>query len=97
MSYLRILGRKAAARCVLVAGWLAATATWAQAQKLTGKEDATTTATGPYVWAYMLLILGLALGLLVVCRSANRRDRARPEDYVETGLHEEAGPAKGKK
>jgi hypothetical protein len=37
-----------------------------------------------YVWCYGLVILGVTLGMLFVCRSSNRRDRARPEHYGET-------------
>ena len=47
------------------------------------------TGNGAYVWAYMLFILGIVLGLMVVCRSAGRRDRAKPEDYVESSLAED--------
>ena len=61
------------------------------------KEDTTMTGSGPYVMAYMLLILCIALGLMVVCRSASRRDRARPEEYAESGLADDAGPKRGKR
>jgi hypothetical protein len=37
-----------------------------------------------YVWCYMIVILGVALGMLFVCRPSNRRDRARPEHYGES-------------
>ena len=36
-----------------------------------------------YVLSYMLAILCIALGLLVVCRSSRRRDRAKPEQFGE--------------
>ena len=36
------------------------------------------------MWRYGLVILGIGLGMLLVCRSSNRRDRARPEQYEET-------------
>ena len=98
MSFLRMFSRKAAAAMTLLAGWLAASAVWAQVgTKTAAKEDTSITGTGPYVFAYMFLILCLALGLLVVCRSANRRDRARPVDYVESGLTDNADRGKGKK
>ena len=96
MSYLRKVWRKAAAGLALLVGLLATTAAWAQMPKPGPKEDTSMTGSGAYVWGYMLLILGLALGLMVVCRSANRRDRARPEDYVESGISDDAGPS-GKK
>lgn len=41
---------------------------------------------GTYVVSYMLVLLGVGLGLLVVCRPSGRRDRARPEQYEEGKL-----------
>ena len=61
------------------------------------EENSGMTGSGAYVWAYMLFILGIVLGLMVVCRSADRRDRARPEDYVESSLTEATAPSRGKK
>jgi len=45
-------------------------------------------ASGPWVLPYALVIMGVALGLLMVLRPSKRRDRARPERY-EDGLAEE--------
>jgi heme/copper-type cytochrome/quinol oxidase subunit 2 len=97
MIYLRMFSRKAAAGLALLVGWLTVAAASAQVLKVTPKDDSGVTGSGAYVFAYMLFILGIVLGLMVVCRSANRRDRARPEDYVESALSEEAGPSKRKK
>jgi heme/copper-type cytochrome/quinol oxidase subunit 2 len=96
MSYLRRFGRRAAAGLTLLVGWLAATAAWAQVKPPAKDDNAGTTASGAYVWGYMLFILGIVLGLLVVCRSANRRDRARPEEYAESTLSEQSGPSRTK-
>lgn len=41
---------------------------------------------GVWVFAYFLVILGIASGLLFVCRSGGRRDRARPEQYGEAKI-----------
>ena len=38
---------------------------------------------GVFVFAYFVVILGIAAGLLGVCLSSRRRDRARPEQYGE--------------
>jgi SNF family Na+-dependent transporter len=38
---------------------------------------------GDYALPYALVILGIGLGLLVVCRESGRRDRAKPEQYGE--------------
>lgn len=41
---------------------------------------------GDYTLAYFLLILGVVLGMLVVLRSSNRRDRESPEGYVQKNI-----------
>ncbi len=41
-----------------------------------------------YVFAYFLVIFGIALGMLFVCRSSNRRERARPEQFVGSKMVE---------
>ena len=37
-----------------------------------------------YVMAYFIVIFGIVLGMLFVCRASNRRDRAKPEQFGET-------------
>ncbi len=39
-----------------------------------------------YMLSYLIVILGIILGLLVVARASNRRDRERPAGYVEKNL-----------
>ena len=46
-------------------------------------EDSASTGAGAWVMAYMLVILVLALGLMVVCKSSRRRDTAKPEVYEQ--------------
>ncbi|GEM_PF-3434964 len=46
-----------------------------------GAAGSATTGSGAYVMSYLLLVLSITLGMLFVCRSSNRRDRARPEVY----------------
>jgi hypothetical protein len=60
-----------------LAGWIAVHGT-ALAQGLPKKED---NGGGSYVLPYFLVILGVGLGMVMVCRASNRRDRARPESY----------------
>ncbi len=36
-----------------------------------------------YTMPYAVVILGLVLGLMIVSRASNRRDRERPAGYVE--------------
>jgi hypothetical protein len=62
-------------------GWLAVSGVaWAQPPK---KEETPTLNSSTYVMAYILVIGGIALGMLLVCRSSNRRERARPEQFGE--------------
>ena len=44
---------------------------------------AQTVNSGVWVFAYFVVILGIALGVLAVCLSSRRRERARPEQYGE--------------
>jgi hypothetical protein len=63
-----------------LAGWLAIHGA-ALAQAPPPKKAEEQLGSGVYVFAYFLVILGIALGLLAVCVSGRRRDRARPEQY----------------
>lgn len=38
---------------------------------------------GSYVVPYMIVLLGVGLGMAVLCRSSSRRERATPEQYEE--------------
>jgi hypothetical protein len=66
-------------------GWLAAYgAAMAQqpAKQPTPAPAGETVNSSVYVFAYFLVIFAIALGMLFVCRSSNRRDRAKPEEFV---------------
>jgi len=39
--------------------------------------------TGSWTLPYMLVMMGIVLGMLVVCRSSNRRDKAKTEQFEE--------------
>lgn len=39
-----------------------------------------------YMLSYLVVILAIVLGLLVVARATNRRDRERPAGYVEKNI-----------
>jgi hypothetical protein len=63
-----------------LAGWLTLQAVvWAQPPGAKKEEPQG----GSYVMSYGLVILCIALGMLFVCRSSHRRERARPENYDE--------------
>ena len=66
-----------------IGGWLAVHGT-ALAAAAPKKED---NGGGSYVLPYFLVILGVGLGLLLVCRSSHRRDRARPEQYDDAKVN----------
>jgi hypothetical protein len=68
-----------------VAGWLVAQGT-ALAQIPPKKAEPEG---GLYVAAYAIVILAIALGMLFVCRTAARRDRAKPEVYDEIKIKPE--------
>ena len=82
MMYLRRTWRVGRIAFLALAGWLAVHgAAWAQEMAVPKKDEAG--GGGSYIVSYFLVILGVAFGLLFVCRSSNRRDRARPEQYGE--------------
>jgi hypothetical protein len=70
-------------------GWLAVYGTVLAQRQLPQQTKAPEPQGGSYVAAYMVVILAIALGLLVVCRSCYRRDRAKPEQYDEKKLGKE--------
>ena len=39
-----------------------------------------------YMLSYMVVILAIVLGMLIVGRASSRRDRERPEGYVEKNI-----------
>jgi len=83
---LRIL--QAVASFLLVsAAWLIATAqALAAAPPPINKEGGGDDFEGAYLLAYMVVVLGIVLGMLVVAKTSNRRDRDRPAGYVEKNI-----------
>ncbi|MBN2216385.1 MAG: hypothetical protein JW719_03310, partial [Pirellulales bacterium] len=39
------------------------------------------TSAGDWVLSYFIVVLSIALGMLVVCRTSRRAERARPDKY----------------
>jgi hypothetical protein len=81
MRYLRQMWRGAKIVSLALAGWLALHGAVMAQGAPPAKPPEQQLGSGVYVFAYFLVILGIALGLLFVCRSGGRRDRARPEQY----------------
>jgi hypothetical protein len=88
MTSLRQVWRAGRIAVCALAGWLIMDGA-ALAQPPTKPEPAASLGSGVYVMAYFLVIFGIALGVLFVCRSSNRRERARPEQYESKSLKEE--------
>jgi hypothetical protein len=83
MKSIRSVWRTLMSVALVLAGWCGA-CSMALAQKPGAPPEST--ASTDYTIAYFLLILGVALGLVFVLKSSNRRDRDRPEGYVEKNV-----------
>ncbi len=75
MCGLKRICRNGKLALLTVAGWSAVHAT-AFAQDTTGTEGS-----GTYVPSYAIVLLCVGLGMLLICRSSHRRERARPEQF----------------
>ncbi|HLA86052.1 MAG TPA: hypothetical protein VJL29_14770 [Thermoguttaceae bacterium] len=79
MSSLKAVSRRLGTWVMVWACWLAIQgAAWAGPPVTTNTEKA---GPGSWVLPYVIVILCIALGMLVVCRTARRAERARPEKY----------------
>jgi hypothetical protein len=69
-------------RTSLLWGCLAAFATdaWAKGE---ATKDSGDSGSRDWILPYIIVVLCIALGMLVVCKSSGRRDRAKPEAYGE--------------
>ena len=80
MNQLNLIWHKVKIVALFLAFWLALQAEIlaAPAKKAAagGGEDAQ-----PWVLPYALVIMAIGLGMLVVCRSSRRSDRAKPKEY----------------
>lgn len=43
-----------------------------------------------WVLSYGLVLLGIVVAMLFVCRTSRRRDRAKPQEYEESSITKEA-------
>jgi heme/copper-type cytochrome/quinol oxidase subunit 2 len=65
-------------------GWLAVHAAALAEVPAAKPKEGESVGSMTYVMAYGLVIFGVVLGMLFVCRSSNRRDRAKPEVFGES-------------
>jgi hypothetical protein len=83
MTFVRQLCRKSRVALLALTGWLAVYGV-AFAQVKAKQDEGPSLGSNTYVMAYLMVIFGVALGMLVVCRSSNRRERAKPEQFNES-------------
>ena len=77
---------QALARAML-AGWVSLAAWGAAWREMPGpRGEEKPDPNSPYALPYALVIFAVLLGLLVVLRVSNRRDREKPEEYESKDL-----------
>ena len=98
MDRLRSMGTVLRTLTVAAVCWLAACGPALAAADTEGKKGGGATA---WTMPYFVVVLGVALGMMLVCRSARRRDRAKPQTYgdakVITAERKEGGKKAEKK
>lgn len=72
--------------CRIVQLTILIVAVWATAGTMVFAKDAPGVSSagegyGAWVWAYMIVLLLVSLGMITVCKSSNRRVTAKPEVY----------------
>jgi hypothetical protein len=87
MTSVRQVWRAGRIAVLALLGWLTSYAA-ALAQPPAKPNVVPTLNSTTYLFAYFLVICGIALGMLFVCRSSNRRERARPEQFVGSKMAE---------
>lgn len=84
MKQLRAIWRSMGLAAVAACTWLALQGTALAAGGPVDNEALTKDPGGSkYVASYSVVLLGIGLGLLFVCNSSRRRDRAKTEQYGE--------------
>ena len=86
MIRLRWIAKKMKLAALAVVGGLAVYAPALAQAKPEEKEDE---GGGSWVMSYGLVLMGVVLGMLVVCRSSRRRERARQEMFADSEEEQE--------
>jgi len=81
MTYLRSLGLKLTMFTLAALLWTAIHGTALARGGAPKQEDDGGGGASAWTMPYFLVILAIGMGMLAVCRSSRRRDRARPESY----------------
>jgi hypothetical protein len=82
MRYLQAALQGGKIAFLTIGGWLVAHGT-TLAQGV-AKANPPKSDSNSYVFSYSIVLFGVAVGLILVCRPSHRRDRARPEVYDES-------------
>jgi hypothetical protein len=82
MQYVSTVRRVIGGAAAMAAGWLAS-AQFALAQAPAPAPAAAADSGADFTLSYALVILGIALGMMIVLQPSHRRDRAKPEQYQE--------------
>jgi uncharacterized membrane protein AbrB (regulator of aidB expression) len=80
MNWLKTAGKRLLLVATICGTWLAVVGTAWAAPAAKTEEKSTA---GYWVFPYFIVLLSIALGMLVVCRTARRSDRARPQSYEQ--------------
>ena len=87
MTSVRQIWRMGQIALLAMVGWLAVYGTaWAQPKPAPPQP---TLNSSTYVMAYFLVIFAIALGMLMICKSSNRRERAKADQFESKNFAEE--------
>lgn len=86
MNYLRRICRIVNRAVLLLACWVALFEVAMAEKKAPPAPPPSEGSSFDYTLQYFIVILGIALGLLLVLRSSNRQERDHPEQYVGKNL-----------
>ena len=89
MRYLSWIWRPFKLALFALAGWLALHGAALHAAPFVQEAEKKSDGGGSYLLPYALTVAGIVLGLLFVCLTSRRRDRARPEQFGETKVVKE--------
>jgi hypothetical protein len=84
MSFLRKIWWATRVAFFTLVGWLAVQGVALAAAPKQPQSNVPEIKSNVYVAAYIVVLIGVASGMLFVCRPSNRRDRAKPEQFSDS-------------